>query len=68
LARFPLTLTDDGSTLVYTFDAQQDTPPEGAGIADLLRTLDSAGIGYRDLQTAESSLEDIFVQLVKEPA
>lgn len=68
LAAFALTLADDGSTLVYTFDAQQDTPPEGAGIADLLRTLDSAGIGYRDLQTAESSLEDIFVQLVKEPA
>ncbi|WP_428852109.1 ABC transporter ATP-binding protein [Imbroritus primus] len=68
LARFPLTLTDDGSTLVYTFDAQQDTPPEGGGIADLLRALDNAGIAYRDLQTAESSLEDIFVQLVKEPA
>lgn len=68
LMTFPLTLMDNGSTLVYTFDAQQDAQQDGGGIAGLLRTLDNAGIVYRDLQTAESSLEDIFVQLVKEPA
>lgn len=64
LATFPLALSDDGTTLVYTFDAQE----EGGGIADLLRALDAAGVAFRDLQTSESSLEDIFVQLVKEPA
>ena len=68
LSAFPLTLSDDGGTLVYTFDTQQDTPQDGGGIADLLRALDNAGVAYRDLQTAESSLEDIFVQLVKETA
>jgi ABC-2 type transport system ATP-binding protein len=64
LVSFPLTLSDDGSTLIYTFDAQH----ESGGIATLLRALDQSGIAYRDLQTSESSLEDIFVQLVKEPA
>lgn len=64
LISFPLTLSEDGVTLIYTFDAQHDS----GGIATLLRALDHAGIAYRDLQTSESSLEDIFVQLVKETA
>lgn len=58
----PLTLSDDGHELVYTFDSQQ----EQAGIARLLRQLGDQGIEFRDLQTRESSLEDIFVGLVHE--
>jgi ABC-2 type transport system ATP-binding protein len=58
----PLELSDDGYELIYTFDAQQ----EQAGVARLLRTLGDLGIEYRDLQTRESSLEEIFVGLVHE--
>jgi len=60
LAGEPLELTDDGTALVYTFDAQA----EETGIATLLRRLDEAGIGFKDLHSSESSLEDIFVSLV----
>ncbi len=49
-----------GCELVYTFDAQA----EGTGIAPLLRDLDVAGIAFKDLNTKQSSLEDIFVSLV----
>jgi ABC-2 type transport system ATP-binding protein len=56
-----LSLADDGHALVYTFDAQaSDT-----GIANLLRALQKQGIEFTDLSTKESSLEDIFVSLVK---
>jgi ABC-2 type transport system ATP-binding protein len=57
-----LTLTADGHTLIYTFDAQS----EETGIADLLRRLEEQGINYKDLQSSQSSLEDIFVSLVSE--
>ena len=60
LAGLPLERADDGHALVYTFDAQAD----GTGIAGLLRRLDELGIAPRDLHTHESSLEDIFVDLV----
>jgi ABC-2 type transport system ATP-binding protein len=61
LASGQLELADEGRKLVYTFDAKsQDT-----GIAGLLRKLDELGIDYTDLQTHESSLEDIFVSLVR---
>ena len=60
LADYQLELAAGGSELVYTFDAQaQDT-----GIAALLRQLASQGVDFKDLQTQESSLEDIFVSLV----
>jgi ABC-2 type transport system ATP-binding protein len=62
LARWPLVLASDGQTLSYTFDAQN----EDTGIADLLAMLGAEGIHFRDLRTSESSLEDIFVSLVKE--
>jgi len=55
-----LELSDDGYQLVHTYDGQD----AGAGIVDLLRRLDAAGIEIRDLNTSESSLEDIFVSLV----
>jgi ABC-2 type transport system ATP-binding protein len=47
--------------LVYTFDAKS----KETGIAGLLRDLSGAGIGFKDLQTEQSSLEDIFVSLVR---
>ena len=56
----PIELSDDGYELIYTFDSQQ----EQAGVALLLRTLGELGVEYRDLQTRESSLEEIFVGLV----
>lgn len=55
-------LANDGWELIFTFDYQQ----EQAGVARLLRTLGDLGIEYRDLQTRESSLEEIFVGLVHE--
>lgn len=62
LALEPLALSEDGYELVYTFDAQQ----EQAGVARLLRQLGDHGIDFKDLQTRESSLEEIFVGLVHE--
>jgi|SRR5882672_9030524 len=61
LAGDPLELSADRETLTYTFDVQG----EQTGIADLLRRLDELGIGFKDLRTSESSLEDIFVSLVR---
>ncbi len=65
LADLPLELSDDGGTLTYTFDVQQE---ERTGIASLLRRLADEGIDFRDLHSSESSLEDIFVSLVRERA
>ena len=64
LAAYELELGADGQDLVFSFDAKQDRPR----IADLLRELAALGIGFKDLQTAQSSLEDIFVNLVHQPA
>jgi ABC-2 type transport system ATP-binding protein len=64
LAGLPLELSHDGSTLIYTFD----THSEETGIAPLLRRLRDHGIDFKDLHTSESSLEDIFVNLVRAPA
>jgi ABC-2 type transport system ATP-binding protein len=62
LAALPLELAADGNELVYTFDAQG----EHTGIAELLRRLGEHGIDFKDLQSSQSSLEDIFVNLVRE--
>jgi ABC-2 type transport system ATP-binding protein len=62
LAQPGLELTDAGSTLEYTFDSTR----EGTGIPELLGRLGELGIAYRDLNTQQSSLEDIFVSLVRE--
>lgn len=56
-------LTEDGNALVYTFNTRQ----EHTGIAQLLRQLDRHGIDYKDLHSSQSSLEEIFVSLVREP-
>ncbi len=55
-----LEIAEGGTELVYTFDAQH----ERTGIAGLLRRLGDLGIGFKDLQTKQSSLEEIFVGLV----
>ena len=62
LAGYRLELTADGGELVYTYD----TRTERAGIVALLADLNAAGIKFKDLQTRQSSLEEIFVSLVKE--
>ena len=56
-----LELNADGSELVYTYD----TRAERTGITTLLKDLSTAGITFRDLNTTQSSLEDIFVNLVR---
>ena len=58
-----LALSADRCTLTYTYDSRAP----GLGIAELLARLSAAGIAFKDLQTSQSSLEDIFVSLV-EPA
>jgi ABC-2 type transport system ATP-binding protein len=62
LVGLPLELSSGGGELVYTYDSQGTQP----GIAALLEDLDRAGIRFKDLHTTESSLEDIFVSLVRE--
>ncbi len=62
LAGYGLELAADGSELIYTYDTQT----ERTGITALLADLNATGIKFQDLQTEQSSLEDIFVSLVKE--
>src|SRR5687768_10929200 len=64
LNEWRLELRNGGCDLEYTFD----TAESGASIASLLRRMSELGIAYRDLNTSESSLEDIFVGLVSERA
>jgi ABC-2 type transport system ATP-binding protein len=62
LAAHGLMLTPDHRGLVYEYDSQG----ERTGITRLLQDLSQAGIRFRDLETTESSLEDIFVDLVRQ--
>jgi len=64
LEAYPLELGRGGAQLTYTYDAQA----ERTGIASLLGALGEAGVRFRDLQTRQSSLEEIFVGLLKERA
>jgi ABC-2 type transport system ATP-binding protein len=64
LGAYPLQLTDGGHQLVYSFDAQGDE----TGIAGLMRGLNEAGVDFKDIQTSQNSLEDIFVGLVGAPS
>jgi ABC-2 type transport system ATP-binding protein len=61
LAGYDLTLAGDGSELIYTYDTQGDR----TGITTLLKELRDQGITFKDLNTTQSSLEDIFVDLVR---
>src|SRR5262245_169193 len=63
LAPYRLELGNSGSELIYTYDTQA----ERTGITSLLKDLSEAGIRFRDLDTKQSSLEEIFVSLVKRP-
>ncbi|HWX13069.1 MAG TPA: ABC transporter ATP-binding protein [Trinickia sp.] len=63
LSVYGLDLSEDGCALTYTYD---DTQSERAGIVRLLKDLTDANIGFKDLHTTQSSLEDIFVDLVRE--
>jgi ABC-2 type transport system ATP-binding protein len=63
LAKHRLVLSADGHELTYIYDTQG----ERTGITALLADLNVAGIRFRDLHTTQSSLEDIFVDLVREP-
>jgi len=62
LSSYSLELKSGGTDLIYTYDEQVDR----AGITALLRDLAAAGIHFKDLQTTQSSLEDIFVTLVSD--
>jgi ABC-2 type transport system ATP-binding protein len=64
LAGFAATLSADGSQLTFTYD----TRGEGPGMVAFMQQLTAAGVAYKDLDTRQSSLEDIFVSLVKEGA
>ncbi len=61
LNRWKLSLNAEGTQLIYTYDSTKDDN----GIAELLSGLSAAGIHYKDIHTDQSSLEEIFIQLVK---
>ena len=63
LSEWNLELNDEGHMLRYEFDSHA----ERTGIASLMRRLGDLGIAYKDLSTRQSSLEDIFVELVHRP-
>ncbi|CAA0082913.1 putative ABC transporter ATP-binding protein YadG [Zhongshania aliphaticivorans] len=64
LQDYPLSLAADGLELIYHFDTKGDQ----TGIADLFRRLDEHGIDYKDIQSKQRSLEEIFVSLVSDTA
>lgn len=61
LAEFNLELSENGSSVTYTYDTTED----GANIADVIHAISEAGLVFNDLKISQSSLEDIFVDLVK---
>ena len=61
LTRWDLNLNEERTQLIYTYDSTK----EDNGIAELLANLCNAGIEYKDIHTNQSSLEEIFIQLVK---
>jgi ABC-2 type transport system ATP-binding protein len=61
LAGYGLEIVNGGAELIYTYDSER----ERAGLGSLLNDLNHAGIRFKDLQTTQSSLEDIFVSLVR---
>jgi ABC-2 type transport system ATP-binding protein len=64
LSAYALDLNGERDELVYTYDTQG----ERTGITSLLKDLSAAGIGFKDLSTRQDSLEQIFVDLVRESA
>jgi ABC-2 type transport system ATP-binding protein len=64
LSRYALELSPDGGQMTYTYDNQAERP----GVASLIRDLEASGIQFRDIDTQNSSLEEIFVNLVRRDA
>ncbi|MFT4608834.1 MAG: ABC-2 type transport system ATP-binding protein [Gammaproteobacteria bacterium] len=64
LETYQLELSDDGSQLTYTYDTMSNR----TGITALLKSLSDEGISMKDLKTSQSSLEDIFVSMVRKDA
>jgi ABC-2 type transport system ATP-binding protein len=62
LSPYHLELADEGNDLIFTYDSRG----ERTGITALLADLNKAGIRFKDLQTSQSSLEEIFVSLVSD--
>lgn len=62
LSQYELQLSDDGSRLIYSYDVKS----ERTGITALLQSVNSAGLQLKDLHTSQSSLEEIFVNLVND--
>lgn len=62
LAKYPLSIADDGRALVFSYDARA----ERMGIATLLNVMRDAGLVVTDLETHQSSLEEIFVDLMRQ--
>ena len=62
LAAHALTLSPDGTELIFSYDTQA----ERTGVTRMLAAVGDAGIRFKDLQTQQSSLEDIFVGLVSD--
>jgi ABC-2 type transport system ATP-binding protein len=63
LGAYNLEITGEGKSLIYTYDTQG----VGTGITPLLQELSTIGIRFKDIHTTQSSLEDIFVSLVRQP-
>ncbi|TPM51630.1 ABC transporter ATP-binding protein [Mesorhizobium sp. B2-2-3] len=62
VSHYALELSSDGGQITYTYDNQSARP----GVASLIRDLEAAGIQFRDLDTQNSSLEEIFVNLLRQ--
>ena len=60
LSSYDLVLSDEGTELTYTYDTSGD----GTGITALLQMISDCGLSLKDMQTKQSSLEEIFVNLV----
>ena len=64
LADWPLSLSEDGASLIYSYGV----PPRDGGVARLFEALGAQGLAVADLETTQRTLEDIFVDLIKEAA
>ena len=64
LADWPLSLSEDGASLIYSYGV----PPRDGGVARLFEILGAQGLAVADLETTQRTLEDIFVDLIKEAA
>jgi len=62
LSQFPVVLIDDGARLLYSYSTEEETH----AVAHFLQTLQASGVHFTDLDTKQSSLEDIFVGLLEE--